>query len=42
MSWPEALEVLSAGLGEPVGFRVPTERQLVERLTGSGVPPGGG
>jgi uncharacterized protein YbjT (DUF2867 family) len=40
MSWPEALELLSAELGEPVSFRVATERQLLERLTGSGVPPG--
>ena len=38
VSWPEALEVLSAELGEPVTFRVATERQLLERLTDSGVP----
>ena len=28
MSWPEALELLSAELGEPVTFRVAPERQL--------------
>ena len=39
-SWPEALEVLSAELGEPVTFRVATERQLLESLTGAGVPAG--
>jgi len=38
MSWPEALELLSAELGEPVTFRVATERELLERLTGAGVP----
>src|SRR6201996_427905 len=32
MSWPEALEVLSAELGESVTFRVATESQLLERL----------
>ena len=40
ISWPEALELLSAELGEPVSFRVATERQLLERLIGSGLPPG--
>ena len=40
MSWPEALELLAAELGEPVSFRVATERQLLERLTGAGVPAG--
>jgi len=40
MTWPEALELLSAELGEPVTFRVATGRQLLERLTGSGMPPG--
>lgn len=40
MSWPEAIELLSAELGEVVDFRVATERQLLERLTNSGVPPG--
>jgi NAD(P)H dehydrogenase (quinone) len=40
MSWPEALELLSAELGEPVGFRVATERQLLDSLTGAGVPAG--
>jgi uncharacterized protein YbjT (DUF2867 family) len=40
MSWPEALELLSAELGEPVIFRVATERQLLERLSGAGVPAG--
>jgi uncharacterized protein YbjT (DUF2867 family) len=40
MSWPEALELLSVELGEPVTFRVAAERQLLERLTGDGVPAG--
>jgi uncharacterized protein YbjT (DUF2867 family) len=40
MSWPEALELLSAELGEPVGFRVAPERELIDRLVAAGVPPG--
>jgi uncharacterized protein YbjT (DUF2867 family) len=40
VSWPEALELLSAELGEPVTFRVAAERQLLERLIGAGVPAG--
>jgi NAD(P)H dehydrogenase (quinone) len=40
LSWPEALELLSAELGETVTFRVASERQLLERLTGAGVSPG--
>jgi uncharacterized protein YbjT (DUF2867 family) len=40
MSWPEALELLSGELGEPVTFRVAGERQFLERLTGAGVPAG--
>ena len=40
MSWPEALELLSAELGEPVTFRVAAERQFLERLIGAGVPAG--
>jgi uncharacterized protein YbjT (DUF2867 family) len=40
MSWPEALELLSVELGEPVSFRIAAERQLLERLTGAGVPAG--
>jgi uncharacterized protein YbjT (DUF2867 family) len=40
MSWPEALDVVSAELGEPVAFRTVAERQLLERLFGAGVPPG--
>jgi NAD(P)H dehydrogenase (quinone) len=38
MSWPEALELLSAELGEPVSFRVAAEHEFLERLTGAGVP----
>jgi hypothetical protein len=34
------VELLSAELGETVTFRVASERQLIERLTGAGVPPG--
>jgi NAD(P)H dehydrogenase (quinone) len=40
MSWPDALELLSAELGEPVTFRVVTEQQFLERLAGTGAPPG--
>jgi uncharacterized protein YbjT (DUF2867 family) len=40
LSWPEALELLSAELGEPVTFRVASERGFLERLTGAGIPPG--
>jgi NAD(P)H dehydrogenase (quinone) len=40
MSWPEALELLSAELGEHVTFRVAPERQFLERLTAAGVPAG--
>jgi hypothetical protein len=37
---PEALELLSAELGEPVTFRVAAERQFLDRLTGAGIPAG--
>jgi NAD(P)H dehydrogenase (quinone) len=40
MSWPEALELLSAELGEPVTFRVAAERRFRERLIAAGVPAG--
>ena len=40
MSWPEALELLSAELGEPVTFQVTAERQFPDRLTGAGIPAG--
>ena len=40
MSWPEALELLSAELGAPVTFRVAAEPQFRERLIGAGVPAG--
>ena len=40
MSWPEALQLLSAELGETVTFQVAAERQFLERLTGAGVPAG--
>jgi len=40
LSWPEALELLSAELGEPVTFQIAAERQLLQRLTGAGVPAG--
>jgi NAD(P)H dehydrogenase (quinone) len=40
VSWPEALELLSAELGESVTFRVASERQFLERLIGAGVPAG--
>jgi hypothetical protein len=38
--WPEALELLSAELGEPITFQVAAERQFLQRLTGAGVPAG--
>ena len=38
LSWPEALELLSAELGEHVAFRPVDERQFLERLTGAGLP----
>ena len=40
MSWPEALELLSAELDEPVTFRVAVERQFLDHLTGAGIPAG--
>ena len=40
LSWTEALELLSAELGEPVTFRVAAEREFLERLTGAGVSAG--
>jgi uncharacterized protein YbjT (DUF2867 family) len=40
LSWPEALELLSAELGEPVTFRVAAERQFLEGLLDAGVPAG--
>src|ERR1700746_1824913 len=36
MSWPEALELMSAELGETVTFQVAAERQFLEHLTGAG------
>lgn len=40
MSWPEAIELLSAEIGVKVTFRVATERQLLDRLIGAGLPAG--
>ena len=40
LSWPETLELLSAELGEPVGFRVASDRRFLEGLIGAGVPAG--
>jgi NAD(P)H dehydrogenase (quinone) len=40
MSWPDALELLSAELGEPLNFRVVAEQKLLDRLIGAGVPAG--
>jgi hypothetical protein len=40
LSWPEALELLSVELGEPVTFRVAAEREYLDRLTGAGIPAG--
>jgi NAD(P)H dehydrogenase (quinone) len=40
VSWPEALELLSAELGEPVTFRVAAERHFLKGLIDAGVPAG--
>ncbi len=40
MSWPEALELLSAEIGEAVSFRVSSEPQFLDRLMSAGVPTG--
>jgi uncharacterized protein YbjT (DUF2867 family) len=40
LSWPEALELLSTEVGEPVAFGVVTERELLQRLIDAGVPAG--
>lgn len=40
MSWPEALELLSAELGETITFRVAAEREFLQRLIGAGVSAG--
>jgi NAD(P)H dehydrogenase (quinone) len=40
MSWPDALELLSAELGEPITFRVAAEGRFLERLTGAGMTAG--
>jgi len=40
MSWPEALELLSAELGEEVTFRVADERRFRGHLIDAGVPAG--
>lgn len=40
MSWPEALNQLSAELGEPVTFRAASEQEMLEKLIGTGVPAG--
>lgn len=40
LSWPEALEQLSAELGEPVTFQTAPDRQFLEHLIATGVPAG--
>jgi uncharacterized protein YbjT (DUF2867 family) len=40
LSWPEALELLSAEIGEAVTFQVAAERPFLERLIGAGLPAG--
>jgi uncharacterized protein YbjT (DUF2867 family) len=40
LSWPEALALLSAELGEPVTFQVAAERQYLKHLTSAGIPAG--
>jgi uncharacterized protein YbjT (DUF2867 family) len=39
LSWPGAMRLLSAELGEEVTFVTTTERELLRRLTSRGVPP---
>lgn len=40
LSWPQALELLSAELGEPVTFKAVSERRFLEHLTDAGIPAG--
>jgi NAD(P)H dehydrogenase (quinone) len=40
VSWPEALQVLSAELGDTVTFRTTDAEDLLRRLVQGGVPPG--
>jgi uncharacterized protein YbjT (DUF2867 family) len=40
VTWPEALEALSAELGEQVVFRTTDSFALIRRLTSLGIPPG--
>jgi NAD(P)H dehydrogenase (quinone) len=40
VSWPEALDTLSAELGETVTFRTTSAFELIQRLTRAGVKPG--
>ena len=40
LSWPEALELLSAELGESVTFRVAAEPQFLVRPISAGIPAG--
>jgi uncharacterized protein YbjT (DUF2867 family) len=40
LSWPEAMALLSAELGETVTFQATTERALIDRLVGMGAAPG--
>jgi NAD(P)H dehydrogenase (quinone) len=40
VSWPEALEALSAELGETVTFRTASAIELIQRLTQAGASPG--
>ena len=39
LSWPDAMQVLSAELGQQVSFVTATEQDLLARLTTAGVPP---
>jgi uncharacterized protein YbjT (DUF2867 family) len=40
LSWPGAMRLLSAELGQEVTFAATAERELLRRLTSRGVPPG--
>jgi uncharacterized protein YbjT (DUF2867 family) len=40
LSWPDAMELLSAEIGEAVTFRTVSETELISRLIRAGVSPG--
>jgi len=40
LSWPDAMRLLAAEIGEPVTFQTTSETELISRLTGTGASPG--